>query len=86
MLQRQELGTLEGIFACIGAGLGIGLLPKGAVEDARRAGLVTTHALPPETAMVETLFIRRAGAFEPRAVRAFLDRLRRGSQTIRAAE
>jgi DNA-binding transcriptional LysR family regulator len=78
VLYRHELGTLEGILACIGAELGIGLLPKGVAENARRAGLVATHPLPPETAMVETLYIRRADAFEPRTLRAFLDRLRRG--------
>lgn len=83
---RQELGTLEGILACIGAGLGIGLLPAGVVENARRAGLVATHALPPETGIVETLFIRRAGSFEPRSLRAFRDRLCRSAPTIRAAE
>jgi DNA-binding transcriptional LysR family regulator len=86
VLRRHELGTLEGVLACIGAGLGIGLLPKGSVETARRAGLVATHALAPEIARVETLFIRRAGAFEPRTLRAFLMRLRNGSTTIRAAE
>lgn len=83
---RLELGTLEGILACIGAGLGIGLLPRGVVESARHAGRVAVHTLPPEEAFVETLFVRRAGAWEPRALRAFLERLRRGPTVIRAAE
>jgi len=83
--RRVELGTLEGILACIGAGLGIGLLPRGTVEAAQRAGRVAVHALPPEEAWVETLFIRRAGAWSPRALDAFITQLRACAPSVRAA-
>lgn len=74
--RRVELGTLEGILACVGAGLGIGLLPRSAVESARLAGRVAVHELTPEESCVETLFVRRAGAWTPSALEAFLARLR----------
>lgn len=74
--RRLEVGSVEGILACIGAGLGIGLLPRGTVEAAGAASRVAVHTLGPRDAFVETLFVRRAGAWTPRALDAFLARLR----------
>jgi LysR family transcriptional regulator, cell division regulator len=67
-----EFGTLETILACVGAGLGITLLPRALVETARRSGQVAIHALPPEDAMVETVFVRRRDGYASQALSAFL--------------
>jgi DNA-binding transcriptional LysR family regulator len=73
VVQRQlEFGTLEAIFGCVGAGLGITLLPQSLVGGVWDAGRVAVHALPPKDAMVETVFIRRRGGFISSALRAFL--------------
>jgi LysR family transcriptional regulator, cell division regulator len=73
-----EFGTLEAIFGCISAGLGITLLPRALVGGVCDAGRVSMHALPPEDAMVETVFIRRRDRFTSSALQAFLTCMRRG--------
>jgi DNA-binding transcriptional LysR family regulator len=73
VVQRQlEFGTLEAIFGCVSAGLGITLLPRALVGRVCEAGRVAMHRLPPEDAMVETIFIRRRDGFASSALRAFL--------------
>src|ERR1700733_2564347 len=67
-----EFGTLEAILACTGAGLGVTLLPRGLVENARRAGQVGVHLLTPEDAFVDTVFVRRHDAYVSSALTAFL--------------
>ena len=78
VVQRQlEFGTLEAIFGCVSAGLGITLLPRALVGAVCDAGRVSVHALPRGDAMVETVFIRRRDRFTSSALRAFLAVLRR---------
>lgn len=67
-----EFGTLEAILACVGAGLGITALPRALVETARRAGQVGVHTLPPQDAMVETVFVRRRDGYVSKALAAFI--------------
>jgi len=67
-----EFGTLEVILACVAAGIGVTLLPRALVETARRSGQVRIHALPPEDAMVDTVFVRRRDSFVPSALSAFI--------------
>jgi LysR family transcriptional regulator, cell division regulator len=71
-----EFGTLEAILGCVGAGLGMTLLPRALVENARRAGQVAIHALPLDEALVETVFVRRRDGYVSSALAAFLDRAR----------
>jgi DNA-binding transcriptional LysR family regulator len=71
-----EFGTLEAILGCVAAGLGITLLPRSIVGPSRRADELAVHALPPDEARVETLFVRRRDAFVSSALRAFLDCVR----------
>jgi DNA-binding transcriptional LysR family regulator len=71
-----EFGTLESILACVGAGIGITLLPKIVVESAARDGRVALHALPAAEAEVDTVFIRRRDAFTSSALAAFLSHVR----------
>ncbi|WP_431858948.1 LysR family transcriptional regulator [Azospirillum sp.] len=75
-LRLLEFGTLDSILACVGAGIGITLLPRAVVARAVRDGLVATHDLPPVDANVETVFIRRRDSFRSSALAAFLDHAR----------
>ena len=76
----MEFGTLEAIFGCVAAGLGITLLPRALIGPVWRAGRVSLHALPPSEAMVTTVFIHRREAHLSSALRAFLDHVRAGAR------
>jgi len=80
-----EFGTLEAIFGCVGAGLGITLLPRALVGGVWSAGRVSVHALPPADARVDTVFIRRRDGFTSSALRAFLACAERNGTTAEAA-
>ncbi|KQZ78993.1 LysR family transcriptional regulator [Pseudomonas sp. Root562] len=67
-----EFGSIEAIIACVSAGVGITLLPRGVIADAARAGLVTVHELPAELAHVETVFVRRIDGYFSSALATFL--------------
>jgi DNA-binding transcriptional LysR family regulator len=82
----MEFGTLEAILACVGAGLGVTLLPRALVENARREGQVGVHALPPEDAFVETVFVRRRDLYVSSAMEAFLEAARPVQLSVQAAE
>jgi LysR family transcriptional regulator, cell division regulator len=85
-LRRLEFGTIEAIFGCVSAGLGVTLLPKSLAKLAARAGRVALHELPPNEARVATLFIRRRDAFVSSALSAFLDFARPGLARSEAAD
>jgi DNA-binding transcriptional LysR family regulator len=72
----MEFGTLEAIFGCVAAGLGITLLPRALVGSVWRSERVSLHRLPREEAMVTTVFIHRREAHLSSALRAFLDHVR----------
>lgn len=58
---RLEMGTLEGILGCVGAGMGISLLPRSVIRGASNASSLKCHAVPQaggEKYKVQTLFIR----------------------------
>jgi DNA-binding transcriptional LysR family regulator len=76
MQRLLEFGTLEAIFGCVSAGLGITLLPRALVGGVCDAGRVSLHALPPDDAMVDTVFIRRRDRFTSSAVQAFVSCMR----------
>ena len=81
-----EFGTLEAIFSCVSAGLGVTLLPKallGSVWDHRRVG---THILPNAEKWVDTVFIRHREAYASSALRAFLDLAKPATARAAAAE
>jgi LysR family transcriptional regulator, cell division regulator len=67
-----EFGTLDSILACVGAGIGVTLLPRVVVETAAQDGRVALHALPAAEAEVDTVLIRRRDAFVSSALAAFL--------------
>jgi DNA-binding transcriptional LysR family regulator len=72
----MEFGTLEAIFGCVSAGLGITLLPRALIGSVWHAGRVSSHRLPREEALVTTVFIHRREAHLSSALRAFLDHVR----------
>jgi DNA-binding transcriptional LysR family regulator len=68
-----EFGSMDAIIACVAAGIGITLLPRGVVAAAAEQDLVSIHPIAPEKAHVETLFIRRHDAYVSSAMQAFVD-------------
>lgn len=81
-----EFGTLEAILACVAAGIGVTLLPRGLVETARRAGQVGVHALPAEDALVDTVFVLRRDGYVSSALSAFIAAVRPACEVAQAAE
>jgi DNA-binding transcriptional LysR family regulator len=67
-----EFGTIEAIFKCVAAGLGVTLLPRSVVDRMWDKSHVSVHALPRSEAQVQTLFVRRHDAFSSSALIAFL--------------
>src|SRR3712207_661898 len=84
--RRLEFGTLEAIFGCVAAGLGVTLLPKALLGPVWRDGRVAAHELPPDEARVETVFVRRRDAHLSSALAAFLDMAGTPRLFARAAE
>src|ERR1700744_4965222 len=81
-----EFGTLEAIFSCVSAGLGITLLPRAlldAVWDRKRVGV---PSLPNAEKWVDTVFIRHREAYASSALRAFLDSAKPSMTHATAAE
>ena len=76
-LRRLEFGTVDGIVGCVGAGIGVTLLPRAVVEAPLAAGRIAAHDLPRADAQVATVFIRRRDAFVSTALNRFLGFTRR---------
>ena len=81
----MEFGTLEAIFACVHAGLGLTLMPRALVGGVCAADRVAVLRLPPSEAIVETVFLRRRDGFVSSALAAFLDATGRAFAPARAA-
>lgn len=79
-----QFATLEGILGCVGANLGLTLLPKAIVASAREQWRVAVHGLAPAEAWVDTVFIHRRDAYVSSALTAFLG-LARNRLPARAA-
>ncbi len=80
-----EFGTLETIFSCVAAGLGVTLLPKALIGAVWSNSRVATHNLPNREGRVSTVFIQHRDAYATSALRAFLDMARPALANIRAA-
>lgn len=68
-----EFGSIDAIIACVSAGVGITLLPRGVVADAWKEGLVAVHKISPAFSQVETVFVRRLDSHFSSALATFLD-------------
>jgi DNA-binding transcriptional LysR family regulator len=80
-----EFGTLEAIFACAGAGLGITMLPRALVDKASTATSLSILTPPAGEAIVDTVFVRRREAFATTALTAFLARVEQAFELSAAA-
>ena len=67
-----ELGTLENIIGCVGAGLGVTLFPRAVIHMSAAQGLIRPHPVPGGDCRVQTLFVRRRDGFVSSALAAFL--------------
>jgi DNA-binding transcriptional LysR family regulator len=67
-----QFATIEGILGCVGAGVGLTLLPEGIVAPACEQGRIAVHELLPADAWVDTVFIRHRDAHASSALTAFL--------------
>lgn len=76
-----EFGSIEAIIACVSAGVGVTLLPRGVVASALREGMVNVHELTPDIADVETVFVRRIDGYFSSALSTFLDSVRLDGDT-----
>lgn len=77
-LRRLEFGTVDGIVGCVGAGIGVTMMPRAIVAAALRDGRIAAHRLPPREARVTTMFARRRDAFVSTALQRFVECARRG--------
>jgi DNA-binding transcriptional LysR family regulator len=68
-----EFGSMDAIIACVAAGIGITLLPRGVVSKAAKQDIVAIYAIAAEKAHVETVFIRRHDAYVSSAMQAFIE-------------
>ena len=76
-----EFGSIDGILACVAAGVGITLLPRGVVARAWQEGLVAVHEIPPALSQVETVFVRRVDSHFSSALATFLESVHRETET-----
>ncbi len=81
---RFELGTLDGMIGCVAADMGVTLLPRAVVARSEMNGSVSIHALKPDYARVETLFIRRRAGHHSSALDGFVSCLSGEDQVIAA--
>jgi DNA-binding transcriptional LysR family regulator len=76
-LRRLEFGTVDGIVGCVGAGIGVTMMPRAIVEAPLRQGRIAAHRLPQREARVTTVFAKRRDAFVSTALQRFLECARR---------
>lgn len=69
-----EFGTLEAIFACVSAGLGITMLPRALAQSSSAASGLSLLKPPAGQAIVDTVFLRRRDSFATSALQEFLAR------------
>ncbi len=72
-MRRLDFGTLDGIIGCVGAGVGVTLLPRAVVAGAAAEGRIAVHTLPPREARVSTVLIRHRDAFVSTALLRFIE-------------
>jgi DNA-binding transcriptional LysR family regulator len=71
-LRMLEFGSLDAILGCVGAGVGVTLLPRALVAPMQRERSIALHTLPGSDANVETVFVRREDCHSSSAMTALL--------------
>jgi LysR family transcriptional regulator, cell division regulator len=72
-VRRLEFGTLDGIIGCVGAGIGVTMLPRAVVAKAAAEGRVALHSLAAAEARVATILIQRHDSFVSTALKHFIE-------------
>lgn len=72
----MQFGSIETIIGCVGAGLGISLMPRSFVTEASQQDRIRFHDIQSEHTIVNTVFIRRKDALITPAFSAFLSEIR----------
>ncbi|PWC39163.1 LysR substrate-binding domain-containing protein [Azospirillum sp. TSO35-2] len=68
----MEFGALDAILGCVGAGMGVTVMPRSVVEREPWRDLLAARPLPAALGRMPTQFVRRADAIETASLRAFL--------------
>jgi DNA-binding transcriptional LysR family regulator len=71
-----EMGALDAILGCVGAGMGITMLPRSFVTREPFCSLVHLHAVPPPYNRLPICFVRRRDVQPSPAMRSFLSLVR----------
>lgn len=74
--RRLEMGTVEGILGCVGANVGVTVLPRSVVDASQARDTLRTQAFTPEPLFVDTLFVKRRSTPVGTTMSAFEQRLR----------
>ncbi len=72
-VRTMEFGTLDAILGCVGAGMGVTMLPRSFVERGPFASLVQIHRVAEPFSRVPTLFVRRRDMTASPALNALLE-------------
>ncbi|MED1792099.1 LysR family transcriptional regulator [Brevibacillus nitrificans] len=75
-VKLMEFGSIETIIACVGAGLGISLLPHSIVVEQEQQGRIRCHKIPNQNGIIKTVFVRRKDALLTPALSVFLSEMR----------
>lgn len=69
----MEFGALDAILGCVGAGMGVTVIPRSVVERDPWRELLVARPLPQALGRMPTQFVRRTDAIETASLSAFLD-------------
>ena len=75
-LRRMEFGTVEAILGCVGAGMGVTLLPRAVVERPAYGTALRCHDLPAHLGRIATHFVQRRDTLVTAALARFLETAR----------
>lgn len=69
----MEFGALDAILGCVGAGMGVTVMPRSVVERDPWRDLLAARPLPDGLARMPTRLVRRTDAIETASLRAFVE-------------
>lgn len=84
-VRQLEFGTLESIFNCVSAGLGITLLPRSLIGTVWNEHKVAIHPIDRADSLVATTFVRRHDGYVSSAMQAFLELARKNFSVLQIA-
>ncbi len=76
----MEFGTLETILRSVAVGLGVTFVPKSAVTQLEKSGLIRCHTLPEQYNKIKTVFIRRADNYLTSTIEKFIETIELNKQ------